>query len=102
MKDIFARHKHFIGVVHLQPLPGSPRWRGDLEALIRFAVADEQNPPVHFMAALVKSILLGRRLKHAWKEDKMAGILLPPSVPGAASTLFRTIPYRVSARNKNE
>ena len=29
-----------IGVIHLGPLPGSPRWRGDLEKLIKFAVAD--------------------------------------------------------------
>ena len=32
--------KLLIGVVHLQPLPGSPAWRGDLEALLRFAVKD--------------------------------------------------------------
>jgi len=32
--------KLLIGVVHLQPLPGSPRFAGDLEALIDFAVAD--------------------------------------------------------------
>jgi membrane complex biogenesis BtpA family protein len=30
----------FIGVVHLRPLPGSPRWRGDLESVIEFAVSD--------------------------------------------------------------
>ena len=36
-----TRHAKFlIGVVHLQPLPGSPRWGGDLEALIKFAVND--------------------------------------------------------------
>jgi membrane complex biogenesis BtpA family protein len=29
-----------IGVVHLGALPGSPRWRGDLEKLIKSAVAD--------------------------------------------------------------
>ncbi len=41
MKTLFDRHpKLFIGVVHLQPLPGSPRWRGDLEAVIKFAVND--------------------------------------------------------------
>jgi hypothetical protein len=34
------RHKTLIGVVHLPPLPGSPRWRGDLEAVIEFAVND--------------------------------------------------------------
>ncbi len=32
--------KLLIGVVHLKPLPGSPRFAGHLEALIDFAVAD--------------------------------------------------------------
>ena len=32
--------KSLIGVVHLRPLPGSPRWGGDLRSLIAFAVAD--------------------------------------------------------------
>jgi membrane complex biogenesis BtpA family protein len=40
MNTLFSHHKLFIGVVHLQPLPGSPRWGGDLETLIRSAVAD--------------------------------------------------------------
>ena len=29
-----------IGVVHLKPLPGSPRWQGGLERVIQFAVDD--------------------------------------------------------------
>lgn len=29
-----------IGVVHLRPLPGSPRWQGNLEKVIALAVAD--------------------------------------------------------------
>ena len=33
-------HKILIGVVHLQPLPGSPRWGGDLEAVLLRAVED--------------------------------------------------------------
>jgi membrane complex biogenesis BtpA family protein len=41
MKSLFSAHrKILIGVVHLRPLPGSPRWRGDLEAVIDFAVND--------------------------------------------------------------
>jgi membrane complex biogenesis BtpA family protein len=32
--------KVLIGVVHLPPLPGSPRWRGKLDAAIKTAVAD--------------------------------------------------------------
>ena len=34
------RHKLVIGVVHLPALPGSPKWRGDLGAVIDHAVAD--------------------------------------------------------------
>jgi uncharacterized protein len=41
MKSLFSAHpKILIGVVHLQPLPGSPHWRGDLESVIGFAVND--------------------------------------------------------------
>jgi membrane complex biogenesis BtpA family protein len=32
--------KTLFGVVHLGPLPGSPRWRGSLSTVIRHAVAD--------------------------------------------------------------
>ncbi|MBI3876878.1 MAG: BtpA/SgcQ family protein [Verrucomicrobia bacterium] len=32
--------KLFIGVVHLPPLPGSPRWRGEMRAVVKSAVAD--------------------------------------------------------------
>ena len=38
---LFAKHrKLLIGVVHLKPLPGSPRWGGDFAAVINSAVAD--------------------------------------------------------------
>ena len=41
MKLLFvAARKVLIGVIHLRPLPGSPRWGGDLKAAIAFAVAD--------------------------------------------------------------
>ena len=41
MKTLFAKHhKILIGVVHLQPLPGAPRWRGNMESVIEFAVND--------------------------------------------------------------
>lgn len=35
-----SRCKVFIGVVHLQALPGSPRWAGNLEQVIKFATRD--------------------------------------------------------------
>jgi uncharacterized protein len=41
MNTLFRpRGKSLIGVVHLRPLPGSPRWQGDIESLIEFAVKD--------------------------------------------------------------
>lgn len=41
MTAIFqSSRKALIGVVHLQPLPGSPRWAGNLKSVIAFAVAD--------------------------------------------------------------
>ena len=41
MKTIFELHpKLFIGVVHLKPLPGSPRFHGTLENVINNAVVD--------------------------------------------------------------
>jgi uncharacterized protein len=41
MKTLFDFHdKRLIGVVHLRPLPGAPGWRGDIEAVIRAAIAD--------------------------------------------------------------
>jgi uncharacterized protein len=41
MNPLFDSHrKVLIGVVHLRPLPGSPRWKGDLAGVIKAAVAD--------------------------------------------------------------
>ena len=41
MKTLFEKGaKTLIGVVHLRPLPGSPRWTGNFESLIDAAVAD--------------------------------------------------------------
>jgi len=43
VKKLFNQdRKLLIGVVHLRPLPGSPRWRGDLESAIESAVIDER------------------------------------------------------------
>jgi membrane complex biogenesis BtpA family protein len=35
-----SKGKALIGVIHLSPLPGSPRWRGDLRVVLKKAVAD--------------------------------------------------------------
>ena len=35
MQELFgSRRKLFLGVVHLLPMPGSPRWQGDFDALL--------------------------------------------------------------------
>ena len=37
MQFLFGEGKAFIGVIHLPPLPGSPRWSGDLSAVLEQA-----------------------------------------------------------------
>jgi len=38
--EIFGKSKSLIGVVHLAPLPGSPRWGGDMASVVERALAD--------------------------------------------------------------
>ena len=40
VQKIFGDKKPIIGMVHLKPLPGSPGYGGDLEAVYRAALAD--------------------------------------------------------------
>jgi len=40
LRKLFPAPKVFIGVVHLPPLPGSPRWGGDMDAVL--ARAEEE------------------------------------------------------------
>ncbi|HUA37034.1 MAG TPA: MFS transporter [Candidatus Sulfopaludibacter sp.] len=71
----------------------------------RFAMADAQNARIRFGAALVRSVFLARRLRNIWSGQRMVGLLLPPSVPGAlvnhAALLLGKVPvnlnYSVSA-----
>ncbi|MSU51372.1 MAG: acyl-[ACP]--phospholipid O-acyltransferase [Opitutus sp.] len=49
----------------------------------RRAMADSSSPRLSFGAALMKTIFLARRLREVWAGQKMVGLLLPPSVPGA-------------------
>ena len=49
----------------------------------RFAMADQQTPEISFGGALVRSVLLARRLEKIWAGQEMVGLLLPPSVGGA-------------------
>ena len=49
----------------------------------RMAMADSQTAPVSFNNALVRTVLLARRLRTIWAGQEMVGLLLPPSVAGA-------------------
>lgn len=49
----------------------------------RFAFADTQTPKISFGMSLAKTVFLARRLKKVWGGQKMVGLYLPPSVPGA-------------------
>jgi acyl-[acyl-carrier-protein]-phospholipid O-acyltransferase / long-chain-fatty-acid--[acyl-carrier-protein] ligase len=66
----------------------------------RFAMADAQNSNVRFMAVLMRSIFLARRLRPVWADRKMVGLLLPPSVPGAlvnyAAMLMGRVPVNLN------
>jgi acyl-[acyl-carrier-protein]-phospholipid O-acyltransferase/long-chain-fatty-acid--[acyl-carrier-protein] ligase len=67
---------------------------------LRFAMADAQNPKVNFYSALVRTIFLARRLRRIWAGQRMVGILLPPSVPGAlvnhAALLLGRVPVNLN------
>ena len=42
LEKLFGSSKAIIGMVHLLPLPGSPRWSGDLPAVLRHARGDAE------------------------------------------------------------
>ena len=66
----------------------------------RFAMADARVPNLSFSGALVKTILLARRLRSYWAGQEMVGILLPPSVAGAlvnfAALLMGKVPVNLN------
>lgn len=72
----------------------------------RFAMADGRTPKVSFGGALTRTIFLARRLRPIWGSQKMVGILLPPSVPGAlvnlAALLMGKVPVNLNYTASNE
>jgi acyl-[acyl-carrier-protein]-phospholipid O-acyltransferase/long-chain-fatty-acid--[acyl-carrier-protein] ligase len=66
----------------------------------RMAMADATSPRVSFASALMRTVFLARRLKQAWAGQKMVGLLLPPSVPGAlvnfAALLMGKVPVNLN------
>ena len=42
LTDLFGSARVLIGVVHLLPLPGSPRWKGDMDVVLSQARSDAE------------------------------------------------------------
>jgi acyl-[acyl-carrier-protein]-phospholipid O-acyltransferase/long-chain-fatty-acid--[acyl-carrier-protein] ligase len=49
----------------------------------RLALADPQTPKLNFLSYLARAVFLARRLQQPWNQQRMVGLLLPPSVPAA-------------------
>ncbi len=72
----------------------------------RFAMADGHTPKLTFSDSLIKTVFLARRLRPLWRDQKMVGILLPPSVPGAlvnwAALLLGKVPINLNYTSSSE
>jgi acyl-[acyl-carrier-protein]-phospholipid O-acyltransferase/long-chain-fatty-acid--[acyl-carrier-protein] ligase len=72
----------------------------------RFAFGDAQGARVKFLPALIGAIVLARRLRTQWQDQKMVGLLLPPSIPGAlvnyAALLLGKVPVNLNYTVSNE
>ena len=72
----------------------------------RFAMADGRTPKLTFGDSLIKTVFLARRLRPLWRDQKMVGILLPPSIPGAlvnwAALLLGKVPINLNYTSSNE
>jgi acyl-[acyl-carrier-protein]-phospholipid O-acyltransferase / long-chain-fatty-acid--[acyl-carrier-protein] ligase len=58
------------------------------------------------MDSLIKTVFLARRLRPLWTDQKMVGVLLPPSIPGAlvnwAALLLGKVPINLNYTTSNE
>jgi acyl-[acyl-carrier-protein]-phospholipid O-acyltransferase/long-chain-fatty-acid--[acyl-carrier-protein] ligase len=84
---------------HMQPLHRA-FVRSARRHPFRLALADAAAPHVSFTSALTKTIFLARRLRKVWAGQRMVGLLLPPSVPGAlvnfAALLMGKVPVNLN------
>jgi acyl-[acyl-carrier-protein]-phospholipid O-acyltransferase / long-chain-fatty-acid--[acyl-carrier-protein] ligase len=72
----------------------------------RFFMADGKTPRVSFGSALNKTAYVARRLRQLIGEQRIVGVLLPPSVGGAltnyALTLMGRVPVNLNYTSSNE
>jgi len=92
--EAFARRKK-----HMPTLPHSFVHTARRH-LFRFAMADGQTPRLNFFAVLARTIFLARRLRRHWQGQRIVGIFLPPSIPGAlvnlAAMLMGKVPVNLN------
>jgi acyl-[acyl-carrier-protein]-phospholipid O-acyltransferase/long-chain-fatty-acid--[acyl-carrier-protein] ligase len=98
--EAFARRKQ-----HMRTLPHSFVHTARRHPF-RFAMADGQTARLNFFAMLTRTLFLGRRLRKHWQGQRMVGILLPPSIPGAlvnlAAMLMGKVPVNLNYTASNE
>jgi len=98
--EAFARRKQ-----HMRTLPHSFVHTARRHPF-RFAMADGQTPRLNFFALLARTLFLARRLRKHWQDQRMVGILLPPSIPGAlvnlAALLMGKVPVNLNYTVSNE
>jgi len=87
--DAFARRKRQIKTIPESFIQTARRHP------FRFAMADFRTPHLRFLAALVKTIFLARRLRRHWKDQQAVGVLLPPSIGGALVNLAAMIAGKI-------
>ena len=63
-----------IGVVHLGPLPGAPRWQGSLDAVLEHAVAHQLAT-----ANVTRLGMPDRLVAHATRKEQLAEVGLDPT-----------------------
>jgi acyl-[acyl-carrier-protein]-phospholipid O-acyltransferase/long-chain-fatty-acid--[acyl-carrier-protein] ligase len=72
----------------------------------QFAAGDARVPRMRYAGMLLKVLYVARRLGPVWKDQPMAGILLPPSVGGAlvnhAASLLGVVPVNLNYTASNE
>src|SRR5882762_10041604 len=92
--EAFARRKK-----HMHTLPESFIYSARRHPF-RFAMADGQTARLNFFAVLARSLFLARRLRKHWQGQRMVGIFLPPSIPGAlvnlAAMLMGKVPVNLN------
>jgi acyl-[acyl-carrier-protein]-phospholipid O-acyltransferase/long-chain-fatty-acid--[acyl-carrier-protein] ligase len=69
-------------------------------------MADGKTPKLSFGESLVRVVFLARRLRRRWDDQKMVGVLLPPSIAGSlvnwAAILMGKVPINLNYTTSNE